>query len=108
MAALYGKVRRQRLDHAHKTALALVRDHDVIVHEDLKVANMTRRPKPRPGDGGAFEPNGAGAKAGLNRSIYDAGWGIFLRVLAAKAESAGREVISVNPPCHTHLQRCRP
>ena len=33
VAELHGKVRRQRLDHAHKTALALVRDHDVIVHE---------------------------------------------------------------------------
>lgn len=89
-------MRQFRLDHAHKTALALVRDHDVIVHEDLKVANMTRRPKPRPGDGGAFEPNGAGAKAGLNRSIYDAGWKMFLRVLAAKAESAGRTTIAVD------------
>ena len=36
VARLHGKVRRQRLDHAHKTALALVRDHDLIVHEDLR------------------------------------------------------------------------
>ena len=39
---------------------------------------------------------GARAKAGLNRSIYDAGWGMFLRVLAAKAESAGRTTIAVD------------
>ncbi|MFG1975926.1 RNA-guided endonuclease InsQ/TnpB family protein, partial [Nonomuraea fuscirosea] len=31
------------------------------------------------------------------RSILDAGWGVFLTVLAHKAESAGREVIAVNP-----------
>ncbi|MGI5226470.1 RNA-guided endonuclease InsQ/TnpB family protein [Actinoallomurus sp. CA-142502] len=38
----------------------------------------------------------AAAKAGLNRTILDAGWGQFLRILADKAESAGRLVIPVN------------
>jgi putative transposase len=104
VAKLHGKVRRQRLDHAHQTALALVRDYDVIVHEDLKVKNMTARPKPRPDGNGGHEPNGTAAKSGLNKSINDAGWGIFLRVLSAKAESAGRTVIAVNPR-HTS-QRC--
>lgn len=103
VARLHGKVRRQRLDHAHKIALALVRDHDVIVHEDLRISNMTMRPRPRP-DSNGYEPNGAAAKAGLNKSIHDAGWGLFLRVLAAKAESAGRHVIAVDPR-HTS-QRC--
>lgn len=104
VAALHGKVRRIRLDHAHKTALAMVRDHDVIVHEDLKIANMTRRPKPRLADNGTYEPNGAAAKSGLNKSINDAGWGVFLGMLHAKAESAGRVVVEVNPR-HTS-QRC--
>jgi putative transposase len=104
VAGLHGKVRRQRLDHAHKTALKLVRDHDLIVHEDLQITNMTARPRPRPDGNGGHEPNGAAAKAGLNRSINDAGWGIFLRILSAKAESAGRQVIAVNPR-HTS-QRC--
>jgi transposase len=49
-------------------------------------------------------PNGAAAKAGLNKSIHDAGCGIFLRILSAKAESAGRAVIAVDPR-HTS-QRC--
>ncbi|MET7543305.1 transposase [Streptomyces sp. NPDC005507] len=99
VAKLHRKVRRQRLDHAHKTALDLVREHDFIAHEDLKIRNMVRRatPKPDPGTPGGFLPNGAGAKAGLNRSIADAGWGVFLTILAAKAESAGREVIAVDP-----------
>jgi putative transposase len=104
VAGLHGKVRRQRLDHAHKTALALVRAHDLIVHEDLQISNMTRRPRPRSDGCSGHEPNGASAKAGLNKSIHDAGWGIFLRVLSAKAESAGRKVIAVNPR-HTS-QRC--
>ena len=96
VAALHAKVQRTRLDHAHKTALTLVRDHDLIICEDLQVANMTRRPKPRQADDGTYEPNGAAAKAGLNKSIHDAGWGVFLDVLRAKAESAGRVVVEVN------------
>ncbi|MFE5524541.1 RNA-guided endonuclease InsQ/TnpB family protein [Streptomyces virginiae] len=96
---LHRKVRRQRLDHAHKTALTLVREHDFIAHEDLRIRNMSKAPapKPDPGTPGSFLPNGAAAKAGLNRSIADAGWGVFLAILHAKAESAGREVIAVDP-----------
>ncbi|MFJ9821387.1 RNA-guided endonuclease InsQ/TnpB family protein [Streptomyces sp. NPDC101151] len=96
---LHRKVRRQRLDHAHKTALGLVREHDVIAHEDLKIRNMSKAPAPKPDPGrpGSFRPNGAAAKTGLNRSIADAGWGVFLTILQAKAESAGRDVIAVDP-----------
>ena len=104
VAALHGKVRRSRLDHAHKTALALVRGNDVIVHEALNIGGMTRRPKPRLADDGTYEPNGAAAKAGLNKSILDAGWGVFLGVLHAKAESAGRVMVEVTPVFTS--QRC--
>lgn len=100
VARLHAQIRRQRLDHHHKQALALVRDYDVIGHEDLNIAGMTRTPKAKPGpeQDGAFLPNGAAAKAGLNRSILDAGWGLFLGILANKAESAGRRVIPVDAP----------
>ncbi|MFE2930262.1 RNA-guided endonuclease InsQ/TnpB family protein [Streptomyces sp. NPDC059278] len=99
VAKLHAKIRRQRLDHAHKTALTLVRDHDAIAHERLNTAGMTRTPKakPDPDNDGAFLPNGAAAKTALNRSILDAGWGVFLAILANKAESAGRTVIAVDP-----------
>ncbi|MFE3828407.1 RNA-guided endonuclease InsQ/TnpB family protein [Streptomyces sp. NPDC059092] len=99
VAALHRKVRRRRTDHAHKTALAMVRTYDVIAHERLSIANMVRAPKPKPdtGNPGAFLPNGAAAKAGLNKSIHDAGWGVFLGILAHKAESAGRKLIPVDP-----------
>ena len=99
VAALYGTVRRQRLDHAHKTALSLVRDHDLIYHEALQIRNMTKRAKPVPDleNVGQFLPNGQAAKTGLNKAILDAGWGVFLSVLTAKAEKAGRELIAVNP-----------
>lgn len=99
VAKLHRKVRRQRTDHAHKTALAMVRDYDRIGHERLSIANMVRAPKPKPDpeQPGAFLPNGAASKAGLNRSILDAGWGVFLGILAHKAESAGRGLIPVDP-----------
>ncbi|MEU6942891.1 transposase, partial [Streptomyces rubiginosohelvolus] len=48
VARLHRKVRRRRLDHAHKTALNLVREHDFIAHEDLKIRNMSRAPAPKP------------------------------------------------------------
>lgn len=77
VADLHRTVRRRRLDHAHKAALGLVRDHDLIAHEDLKVRNMVKTvaPRPDPDRPGSFLPTGAGAKTGLNRSISDAGWG---------------------------------
>jgi putative transposase len=98
VAKLHAKIRRQRLDHHHKTALALVREHDVIGHEKLNTAGMTRTPKakPDPDNDGAFLPNGTATKAGLNKSILDAGWGQFLGILAQKAESAARRVIPVD------------
>jgi putative transposase len=93
VAALHGKVRRQRLDHAHKTALLLVRHHDVIAHEALRISNMTRS-----ASGTVQEPGtNVAQKSGLNRSILDAGWGVFLNVLRSKAESAERVVVAVNP-----------
>ena len=99
VARLHGKVRRSRLDHHYKVTTKLIAEHDLIAVEGLKIANMTRRakPMPDPDNTGQYLPNGAAAKTGLNKSITDSGWGIFLNLLTAKAESAGRNVIVVNP-----------
>jgi putative transposase len=104
VAAAHRRVRNQRKDLAHKLSRELVNSYDVIVHEDLKIRAIVRRPKPRKGNDGTYEPNGAAAKAGLNRSISDAGWGQLLQFIAYRAEDAGRELIAVNPR-HTS-QRC--
>jgi putative transposase len=98
VAKLHAKIRRQRTDFHHKTALALVRDHDVIAHERLNTAGMAKAPAPRaaPDTPGSFLPNGAAAKAGLNRSILDAGWAQFLGILANKAERASRLTVPVD------------
>ncbi|MGI5460804.1 RNA-guided endonuclease InsQ/TnpB family protein [Streptomyces sp. CA-249302] len=98
VAKLYAKIRRQRTDFHHKTARALVAEYDVIAHEQLNTADLTKSPAPKadPDAPGKFLPNGAAAKAGLNRSVLDAGWAQFLGILANKAESAGRLTIPVD------------
>ncbi|MEE1943450.1 transposase, partial [Streptomyces sp. TRM 70361] len=65
VAKLHGKIRRQRADFHHKTARALVADHDVIAHERLNTAGMTKSPASEadPDTPGGFLPNGAAAKA---------------------------------------------
>jgi putative transposase len=78
LAKAHQKVRRQRQDFHHKTALALVRANDTIYHEALQPANMVKNPH-------------------LAKSISDAGWGAFLIILAYKAACAGRRIVAVNP-----------
>jgi putative transposase len=113
LAREWRKVRNRRRDFHHKTARALVNQCDVIALEDLNTAGMTKRPapKPDPENAGAFLPNQALAKAGLNRSILDAGWAQFTRILTGKAAEAGRRVVLVNPAgtsvgCHRCGRRC--
>ena len=81
LAKAHQRVRRQRMDFHHKTALALVRANDAIYHEDLQTANMLRNHH-------------------LAKSIQDAGWSAFLSILSFKAVCAGRSVVAV-PPAYT-------
>jgi putative transposase len=99
LAREWRKVRNRRRDFHHKTARSLVGTYDVIALEKLNTASMTRRPavKPNPEQPGAFLPNMAAAKAGLNKAILDAGWAQFATILSGKAEEAGRQVVFVNP-----------
>ncbi|MGP4104676.1 hypothetical protein [Nonomuraea sp. KM90] len=74
MAALHAKVHRQRLDAAHKAALALVRHDDLIVHEDLLIVNMTRRAAAKPDGAGAHLPNGGNGQ--VRAQPFDPGRGL--------------------------------
>jgi putative transposase len=93
-------VRRQRRDFHHKAALALVRRYDTIYVEAIQPSNLSRRPAPKQDENGGYEHNGAAQKAGLNKSIQDAGWRSFLSILAFKAACAGKRVEAV-PPAYT-------
>ena len=93
-------MRRQRADFHHKAALALVRACDTLYVEAMQPANLSRRPEPKPDGNGGYAHNGASQKAGLNKSIQDAGWRQFLSILAFKAACAGKRVEAV-PPAYT-------
>jgi len=72
------KTQRQRRDFHFKTAKQYADKHDVIVVEDLNVANMVKNHN-------------------LAKSITDAAWSQFLNILTQKAESAGGSVVKVSP-----------
>jgi putative transposase len=104
---VHRRIRNRKRDFHHKTARALVSSCDAIAIEDLKITNMTRSAS------GTLEQPGTNvaAKSGLNRSILDAGWGQFARILAAKAEEAGRRIVRVDArntsiTCHQCGARC--
>ena len=81
----------------------IARRFDLIRVEDLRIRNMTRKPKPKPDPEkpGAFLPNGARAKAGLNRAILAQGWGLLAQRIEDKAPGRVEKV----PAPYTSL-RC--
>ena len=106
LATAHRRVRNQRRDFQHQAARTLVNRFGVVVFEDLKITNMSKvpEPKPDPEHEGRYLSNGAAAKAGLNTSILDAGWGQFQALCVAKAASAGRQVVFVDP--YNTSQQC--
>jgi putative transposase len=70
VAVLHRKVREARLDHAHKTALRLVRDNQAVYAENLAVSGL--------------------ARTRLAKSVHDAGWSQLLRLIEEKAGHHGR------------------
>ncbi len=99
LAKAHRKVRNQRVNFHQQLSRRLVNEFGLIAMEDLSILNVTRapEPKPDPDQEGAYLPNGAAAKAGLNQSILDAGWGQFQSFCLVKAERAGRRVVLVDP-----------
>ncbi len=107
MAQLHSKIARQRLDFHHKHAASMVDGAGAIFTEQLQPANMVRRPQPKHGETtGQYAPNGAAAKAGLNKAILDSAPGQFLGILRDKAAEAG--VVYVEAPTRSlkPSQRC--
>ena len=76
VARAHRKVRASRTDFLHRTSTALVRDHDVIVIEDLAVQNMVRN-------------------RSLAKAISDCGWGTFRQMIEYKTARAGRHLIVI-------------
>lgn len=100
---LWRKITNARRDHLNKVVHRLIMDHDVIFHEDLRVANLTRSTK------GTTDAPGSNvaSKRGLNRAILDTAPGMLFSILHAKAEEAGRVVMGVDPRNSSQLHhRC--
>ena len=78
VAKLHEHITQQRDDFLHKTTTNLVNDCKFIATEDLHIKNMQQ-------------------SAYNSRNINDSSWGKFLAMLDYKAESAGCQVVKVNP-----------
>jgi putative transposase len=78
LASQHSKIRRQRADFNHKLSHLLVKEHDFIVFEDLRIANMMRNHS-------------------LAKSIYDAAWGQLVKFTTYKgAKLPDKLVIDVS------------
>ncbi len=98
VAKAHRKIRNQRQDFLHKQSRKLVNRYQIIALEDLQTANLVKRPKPKQdAETGQYLPNGAAAKAGLNKSIVDAGWSQFVQLCIYKAAWAGRTLVQIDP-----------
>lgn len=75
---LHEKVVNQRRDFLHKLSYHLAKDYSIIVVENLNIRNMVRNRK-------------------LSKSISDAGWGMFRKMLTYKCENHGGILIKVEP-----------
>ncbi|MEU4608257.1 transposase [Kribbella sp. NPDC023972] len=96
IAKLQARAGDRRKDWVEKVSTELARRFDVIRVEDLRIAQLTRRPRPKPDPErpGTYLPNRRRAKAGLNRGILANGWGLLIQRLEHKAPV---RVEKVNP-----------
>ena len=88
IAKLHKRINCQRDDFLHKLSRTYVNNFDIICVEDLDVKGLKEK----------------GHNNGIHRSIHDASWSKFIFMLSYKAQSAGRELIEVDPRNTT--QRC--
>lgn len=106
LAKLRATERHRRQDFCAQTAHRLASTNAVVVLEDLKTRNMTRRAKPveDPDKQGRYLSNGAASKSGLNKAILGKGWYRFEEALTSVSRYTGTQVIKV-PTAFTSL-RC--
>lgn len=100
LAKVHLKIARQRDRFIHKLTSKYVSEYQSIAIEDTKVKNMVRAPKAKAGENGAFLPNGAAAKAGLNKSLHDVAIGKTKTMLETKSKASERIFVKVPAP-HT-------
>lgn len=85
LARHHRKTRNIRKDYLHKLSTSLAKTKSVIIVENLTIKGMLKGP--------------------LNRSIHDAGWGEFRRMLEYKTEWYGSKLI-LAPPYYPSSKTC--
>lgn len=107
IAALHQTVANRRRDWVEKITTRVAANCDFVAVEGLRIRNMVRRPKPKPDpdNPGHYLPNGAAAKAGLNKGIYANCWGLFAKRLEHKMKACGTTLVEV--PARYSSQECR-
>ena len=78
VANLQRQVANQRQNFLHMVSTTLIKNHDLVVAEELRSKNLLRN-------------------HALALSIADVGWRTFLGMLAYKAKLYGRQFITINP-----------
>lgn len=76
VAKAHAKVRDSRRDWAHKHSTQIIRENQAVYVEDLCVTGL--------------------ARTRLAKSVHDAGWAIFTRMLEEKATRYGRTFVKVD------------
>ena len=100
---LHQQIADKRNAYQWRVANKIVKKADATIIEDLNIAGMRRRAKPKLDDNGNYIKNGQAAKRGLNRSMSDAAWGELISKLEYTAAKWGKRVYRVNPK-HTSQQ----
>ena len=77
VAKVHDKIKHQRLDYLHKVSHDIVKNHDYIVLETLKIKNLMKNRK-------------------LSKSIADVGGSIFINMLRYKSERFGKVIIQID------------
>lgn len=91
LARFHKSVADKREAFQWKVANKIAKKADAIFIEDLNIAGMKRRAKPKQDENGNYVKNGQSRKVGLNRSISDAAWGDLI----SKIEYTVRRVPTV-------------
>ena len=99
ISELYALKSRITMDTQHKMTYWIAANFDEVFIENLNLQGMVKSPvaKPDPNHEGAFLPNGAAAKAGLNRSLARAAIGQLFSFLDYKCSLAGVRLTRLNP-----------
>jgi putative transposase len=84
LATKHEKVSNSRKNFCYDLAAQLVKQYDTIYMEDLNISGMVKDNK-------------------LSKSINNAAWGLFTKILEDKAESAGRKVVKIDPKNTTQM-----